>query len=271
MERSKLKDIVLLLLVLTNLGLLFFVLRQEIREYREYAQARTSAIGFLANKGVDVEESLVPDRMTLLPQRVERDRAAEAQAAAAFLKGDVQEESRGGEVYRYYNDNGSIQFHSDGAFSAELTPGAYPTGEDRDGAALALLKTLSFEGEVMAWLPDSIIVRQNWEGAPLFNQQVTVEWDGAHFTALTGGRRLSGQPVEDESRTTMTVATALVSFFNGLNGLGDVCSRVDVIAQGYVSAASLNGPVTLTPVWRVTTDTGAYQLDLLTGALTRAA
>jgi len=51
--------------------------------------------------------------------------------------------------------------------------------------------------------------------------------------------------------------------------LGDVCSRVEIIERGYVSAASLNGPVTLTPAWRIVTDTGAYQLDLIAGVLTR--
>jgi hypothetical protein len=48
-----------------------------------------------------------------------------------------------------------------------------------------------------------------------------------------------------------------------------VCSSIDRIDPGYVSAATLSGPITLTPVWRITTDTGAYQLDMITGALTR--
>lgn len=269
MERSKLKNIVLLILLLTNLGLLFFVVRQEIREYQEEARARASAIHFLAERGIAVEESLVPDRTTLVPQQVERDRAAEAAAAAALLNGTVQEEARGGEVYRYHNDNGAIQFHSDGAFSAEFRPGVYPLGEKPDGTVLTLLKRLSFQGDVMAWMSDGVVVRQNWQGIPLFSQRVTVQWADGSVTALTGGRRLSGQPEEDKSRSSMAVATALIDFFNGLNELGDVCSRVDTITQGYVSSASLNGPVTLTPVWWIVTDTGAYQLDLVSGVLTR--
>jgi len=51
MERSKLKNIVLLILLFTNLGLLFFVVRQEIREYREDARAQASAIGFWPTGG----------------------------------------------------------------------------------------------------------------------------------------------------------------------------------------------------------------------------
>jgi hypothetical protein len=48
-------------------------------------------------------------------------------------------------------------------------------------------------------------------------------------------------------------------------------SRVDSIIPGYVSSTALNQRLSLTPVWRVTTDTGAYQLDLVSGELTRLA
>lgn len=269
MERSKLKNIVLLILLLTNLCLLVFVVNQEWSVYRAEAQARENALGFLRDRGVQVDDEAVPKTMSLLPLVVERDREGEQEAAKALLKGEVTVESRGGEVYRYYNQTGSIQFHSDGSFSAELKAGAYPLGEDGDGAVLALLETLSFQGEVIAWRPESVVVRQNWRKIPLFSQQVTAQWNDGSVTALSGGRRLMGTPEEDEARGTLTVASALIHFFNGLNGLGDVCSRVDVITQGYVSAVGLNGPATLTPVWQIVTDTGAYQLDLVTGALTR--
>jgi hypothetical protein len=54
-----------------------------------------------------------------------------------------------------------------------------------------------------------------------------------------------------------------------LNRLGDVCSRVDGIEPGYLSVTSLSRQMELTPVWRITTDTGAYQLDLVSGEVER--
>ena len=65
------------------------------------------------------------------------------------------------------------------------------------------------------------------------------------------------------------MATALIGCLNGVSALGDVCNRIDMIEPGYVAAASLSGPIVLTPVWRITTDTGAYQLDTVTGGVTR--
>ena len=87
--------------------------------------------------------------------------------------------------------------------------------------------------------------------------------------AISPGRRLYGTPAADAGRMSIDRATALIFFYNGLSRMGDVCSRIDHIEPGYISATSLNRVMTLTPVWRVTTDTGTYQLDLVGGDLER--
>ena len=80
-----------------------------------------------------------------------------------------------------------------------------------------------------------------------------------------------GQPQEDSGRSTLSVATVVIDFINGVSALGDVCNLIDSIEPGYITAVSLSGPTVLTPVWRVTTDTGAYQIDTVTGGVTRLA
>ena len=234
-------------------------------------QARSEAILFLTNRRVEVEESLVPRRITLRPQTVQRDLEQESEAAARLLGGPVEVEARGAEVYRYFNGSGSVQFHSDGTFSAQFAPEVHPVGEDREAACLELLSRLRFEGELVQEDGNALTFRQNWEGNLIFNHQVTLELKDGNIVAMTAGRGLVGQPEEDAGRLVITVATALIDFLNGLNTLGDVCSRIERIEEGYTAAAALSGPMTLTPVWQVTTDTGTYQLDLVTGELTRTA
>lgn len=270
MEWPKLKNIILLILALTNLCLLIFVVQRELRDSQLQHQARREAIQFLENRGVAVEEEQVPQTMELSPQTVERDLEEEARLAAALLGQEAAAEDRGAGVYRYSSADGSIQFHSDGSFSAQLSPGAFPLGEDREKDCLEILAKLDFQGELLEEKENALVFRQLWEGYPLFTQQVTLEVTEGCLTAMTSGRRLVGEPAEDESRHTISVVTALIDFLNGLNDLGDVCSRIDAITPGYVAATSLSGPMTMTPVWRVTTDTGAYQLDLLAGELGRA-
>ena len=60
--------------------------------------------------------------------------------------------------------------------------------------------------------------------------------------------------------------------FTGLNRLGDVCSQILHIQSSYVSLSTLHGStMTLRPVWHITTDTGVYQLDTVSGQLSRSA
>lgn len=269
MEWPKLKNIILIILALTNLCLLVFVVQRELQNNYLQRRARSDAVQFLADRGVTVTEAQIPDKETLLPQTVARNLEEEEVLAGQLLGGSIQVEALGGGVYRYFNGNGSIQFHSDGAFSGQFAPGVLPVGENREEDCLKILERLGFEGELLEADGDNLTFRQLWDGWPLFNQQVTLELRDGCLAAMEAGYRLVGQPVEDTTRETVTVATALIELFNGINALGGVCSRVDTIARGYVSGTTLTGPMTLTPVWHVTTDTGAYQLDLITGAVTR--
>ena len=270
MEGSKLKNIAILILVLTNLCLLGFVLQRELQDRYFRWQARSNAIQLLTEqKGVDLDESQVPEQVRLRPQTVTRDLEREGILAAQLLGDGVQTENRGAGVYRYFNERGSLQFHSDGTFSGEFVPGAFSVGESREQGCLAILEQLDIQGEVVESGGDTLTVRQLWEGVPLFNQQVTLELTDGYLTAMTGGRRLIGEPEDDPTRRTVSAATALIEAYNGINALGYVCSRIDGITQGYVSSTALNGPMTLTPTWLVTTDTGEYQLNTVTGELSR--
>ena len=265
----KLKNVILLILVITNLCLLALVAGQAIQDSRLRSRAREDAIQFLRNRGVQVEEEQVPQAMELLPQTAERDMAGEEEAAAALLQGPVAIQARGGEVYRYYNDNGAVQFHSDGTFSAQLKPEIFPLGTDRRAACLELLGKIGFQGILLEEKGDELTFCQSWKGWPLFTQQVTLMCQGGGLVSMSGGRRLVGEPLPDQTRQPVTVATALIDFFNGVSALGDVCNRIDQIQPGYVTASSLSGTMTMTPVWRVTTDTGAYQVDTISGGVSR--
>ena len=98
METPKLKNIVLLILVVTNLWLLVFVVRLEGQNRAQQKQARLEAIQFLEQKGVRVEEGQVPENMTLMPQTVERDLERESVLAAQLLGEGVKVQDRGAGV-----------------------------------------------------------------------------------------------------------------------------------------------------------------------------
>ena len=223
-----------------------------------------------------VEDETVPEEMTLLPQTVEWDREQEREAAAVLLGGEVQEQAWSDEIYRYYNETGSIQFHRDGTFQGEFVEGAFRL-EEQDAAAysLQILEILGIQGESLSVQADggeedalTVVCRQLWNQVPVFNHLITLTFQGDSLSAIEG-RRLTGEPALNTGQKPISIPTALFQFYHGLVALGDVCSRIDSITPGYVTSAG-TGPSSLTPVWYIATDTRNYRLDTLTGELSRA-
>lgn len=277
MPWSKLKNIIILLLLGVNVCLLALDLSRSVHANRLQARAREDVIAFLRDKGVQVRDELVPSSMELIPQIVQRDTQQEARLAAALLGEDAESEDRGAGVYRYFNEKGSIQFHSSGEFSAQFASGAFPAGDAAPSEhARRTLDLLDFQGELIASgaaeASQSFTFRQNWQGVPLFNCQATLNYRDGFLVGITGGRRLSGTPQPDRSLAVITVPTALMRFYTEMTStLGDACREITGVTGGYVAAASIAGPVSMAPVWYISTDTGVcYQLDTVTGALTRA-
>ena len=277
MEWSKIKTIILIILAGTNLLLLSFVMRQDMQARSAQRQARQEAVAFLEQNGVSVSENLIPQEMSLKPQQVERDREREPKLAQDLLGSQPEERSLGGEVYRYHNQKGYIQFHGDGAFQGEFVAGAFPlNGGDVRDYSLEILEKLDFQGEVLEVEGNieetgdaTVLLRQLWEGIPLFDRQVTLVYRDGDLVSMTGGRRLTGTPQADESRQCIEVPTALIRFYHGLTNMGDVCSRIDSIVPGYVGGNYSPGSSSLVPVWQIVTDTGSYLLDTVTGEVSR--
>ncbi|UQT47460.1 hypothetical protein M5E87_21105 [Flavonifractor plautii] len=81
------------------------------------------------------------------------------------------------------------------------------------------------------------------------------------------GQRLSGTVTSSSEEETLSAATVLVRFLAGVTEGGFVCSRIDEMNAGYLIVSGTTRPVELTPVWRITTDSGAYYVDAITGEL----
>ena len=148
MDTPKLKNIILIVLVITNLCLLALVGQSEWKDDYLNWQSRMEAIDFLSRKQVKVSENSIPHEVVLKPVRAERDMEQEERLAVQLLGSPVERESRGAGVYRYGNHLGFIQFHSDGAFQAEFAQGAFPVGENGRQACFDLLNKLGFEGRL---------------------------------------------------------------------------------------------------------------------------
>lgn len=274
MEGAKIKNIVIVILLLLNIFLLFLVAGRRVEDIQSCETARLRAIQIIQDSGVALDETIVPREMDLTTRQASRDQEREGELAAALLGGAVTAQARGGEVYRYYNGAGFVQFHSTGEFAAEFEQGQTPLGQSTAAAhAAEVLATLGFDGDVVE---DTVVhgtgtvtVRQRVEQTPVLSCQAAVNYADGQMVSITNARRVFGQPEKVEAEESLTVATALMRLYNGLREMGDIYNAIETITPAYTMSVSLSGPARLTPVWYVRTDTGAYQLDTQTGQLSR--
>ena len=274
MAWPKIKNIIILILLGTNLCLLAFAVSRGVGDRQQQEQARANVISFLQEQGIEVEEELVPKSMDLQPQVVRRDAEQECVLAAALLDGEVSVEARGAEVYRYYNQNGSVQFHSNGEFSARFSAGGIPSGEmGLEEHGRQILERLEFQGELLRTEQEgancSLAYRVYWEGMPLLNCQAILHYEKGNLVRIAAGRRLVGEPEPDNSAQQITVATALMKFYTGMKTPGDVYTQITGITPGYVVSSTLSETMPLVPVWHISTDVGTFQLDITTGTPSR--
>ena len=259
MEWSKLKNIILLLLVSVNAFLLILVGVQESRAARYEEDTRQAAVRVLEQSGITFGPERVPQEAGLSPMTVTRDRESEAIVAQTLL-GDVSREGENDVRHRYSSVQGTAEFSMNGTFSVRFQPGAWAKEHERsyEDASQSCLERIDFQGTLISSesgeRPGQTVLTyyQNWEGTPLFSCQVTLLWQDDTLLRIEG-QRLSG--------------TVLVRFLAGVTEGGFVCSRIDEMNAGYLIVSGTTRPVELTPVWRITTDSGAYYVDAITGEL----
>ncbi len=267
MEWSKVKNIILLMLVLTNILILFFVVFPQAQTVQNTDEMRLSALSMLEKQGLSVSLSLGPQEITLQAQQVIPDRSQEVVLAQNLL-GTVSMLDLGGEVYRYEGSSGSIRFHSGGELSAQLSL----EGQSPQAHGETILSTLELSATLLSIVEDgaatSLTYGQLWDGVPLLDYGLTLNYQENTLVSISDGRRLYGT-ASDLDQPTISVATALMQFLVGIQSLGDICRTVTAITPAYDGSTDLSGAVQLIPIWCMDTDTGSYHLNLLTGALTR--
>ena len=272
MEWSKLKNIIILILLLANLFLLLMVGTQQRNSAQQQEQAVSEALAVLERNGIHLERAAIPDGIALPPLTVTRDRESEA-ALAAELLGICTVSDLGGGRHLYESDLGQAEFRSNGNFSFLFSAGAHTASltEGQQAHALATMARIGFSGNPVSHTESGqqtlFTLRQIYQDFPIFSCHVTLEYEGFDLHSITG-QRLMGTPTTESGSTFITVPTALLRILNGITGLGDICSEITAITPGYLLSST--DTVRMIPVWQVTTDTGTYTLNTLTGALDRA-
>lgn len=266
----KMKNVILALLLVTNMFLLALFLSQEVKWEEEEQEARSLAIEFLGQRGILVDEGMIPEKITLYPYEVLWNREKEGEYALDLL-GPVEMESLGGDIVRYFNDNGELRFHDNGEFYANFSSGFYEgnLGEEKK-VALEVLKGLGIDGyfleEFSQFEENTLVFLQEFKENPLVGCEVRFVFREGELREISQGKRLEGEFLK-KNEDNITVATALVQCYNGWVELGEDCREILQIESCYLVSTPLTASATMNPSWQITTDLGVYYLDTLTGKL----
>lgn len=266
MKTSRIKNIIIVLLLIVNAFLLTLLLSRRAEERDAYERSVEQLVTLYESAGVTLDPALLMQEESLLSATPGRDTARETAFAEALLGEDVRVSDSGGGVYRYANALGYCSVRAGGSVEGSLSRSV----DDPQEFCRALFHsfgyvltdtTLTDEGS------GSITGLRSTGSVPVFNALLTLTFSrgtltgvsGIFLSSLTEGGRTEG----------IDAITALVRLLDHRSASGLVWTEIESIESGYLLQSSAATPLRLLPVWRIGTDVNDFYVNCKTGEITR--
>ena len=251
MNTARLKNIVILILLLANAFLLVLLFSRRAEENAAHERSVAQLTALLSADGIAFDSALLdglPD--TVLSVQPARDLAAE-QALAEGIIGSVTSIDSGGGIYRYYSsdglNSGSCLIRSGGALEAAVSRAV----DDPAEFCADLCVPLGYRTfDVLS------------DGSLIFT------FSGSTLTTVTG-TFLPPIDTSESGETALDAVTALVRFLDYRNASGAVCTGITWLSAGYLVQSTTSAPLQLVPVLRVDTDVYSYYVNIISGEVSR--
>lgn len=266
MRWTKIKNIILLLLVVVNLFLLGLVGVRAWRTAQNDRQTRERILQILENNGIAFQPQALPGPMSLTARRLTPTPMDETQAA--LLVGEVTASETMGTRAIYRGEHGVLTISSAGEITLDFFDRCALTEEQvwesLTRLGLSFRETARREEGGMVEVAACLLI----EDAPLTGEIITLTCNGGVPDSLTFRALMGTTELVPANREPISAPTALLRLLDALNRQGYICSRIDRLYAGYILSGA--GPYTLEPVWFVEIDTAPWRLavDAYTGAVT---
>ncbi|HBR09278.1 MAG TPA: hypothetical protein DD735_10375 [Clostridiales bacterium] len=271
MDNSKIKNFIIIILLIVNLLLTAVIGADMVKNRTLRRQALEGVVAIMESRGITVSEDVALSYPDLNICSVRRDLDAEKKRVSAVL-GKVSVQDRGGNILLYLGERGEAQFSGTGVFEILMNVGAVPTGQDPEGTARAFLKKLGMstvkgDDGVRVDVRDgagTVVLNCQIGKTEIINCQVTFIFTDGSLMLVSGTRPLD-KGSSDSLDNAMDVSTILMRFLDIISESGHVCSRLENLELCYVQSAPASGLGKLEPVWCLTTDAGEFYINGLTG------
>ena len=270
MDRSKLKNIIVLILLALNLFLLAAVISDKGQSERVRQQAWQSAVSALKDAGVSVSDGVDGAIDAPLVYTVRRSTAAE-RAMLERLLGRVSAEDLGGNIWYYNSAKGQASLRGSGETDMLLSSGVWSTGRDSARSVFRLMEKLGLscdEDSLSSSGQDEgeYTVNCAWKGGRVYTARLSFFLSEGSVMMVTG-TRVFDDVEESRGDGVMDELGAMMRFYELLLGEDWSCTRLEGLDVGYVQSVTVLDESTLTPVWHFSTDTGSLYINAVTGRI----
>ena len=256
MERSKIKDIVIVLLLLLNLFFLFLNFGQG-GEAASQKAIEERVVQILHQQEIAIDPQIVPWKSALESFSQSRVRYDD-HVLATGLVGDISREQTGTN-WNFYGEYGRVEIFQYGAFEANYdAPYVIAMATEEEGRSFLESLGIHAEADLSRSKAGTYVFWQTQDDLPVFSCEITLFTENGMLAKISG-RRLVG-PLGSGGDVMRTAATLLTAFSQAKAEERIFCTEILEIQEGYINQGTV-------PVWRVLTDEGIIYLDCVTGEI----
>lgn len=271
MDKSKIKNFVIILLALVNTFLLTIVI-VNYRDERNAQEYRNSALrtvletnGIYLHPDVQLPEKMLPNLS------LSRDLTTEKRKLSNLI-GSCIAQDLGGNIVFYGGTQGQANFRGNGAFEILLSPDIISLGENPVDGCKTALKRLGIEYSnappkiTTSGGNTTVIMQCAWDGEIVYNTEIRFDFTGNKLFLIQGTRPADIVTSQRQAENYPDAVTVLMNFLEYTRQTGEICSEIISLDLGYSLSAVVSGSNKLKPVWCIETDAGKYYIDGLTAA-----
>lgn len=184
MQSSRLKNIIILILLLTNLSLAAVVVSRQADHQEGLEQVRQQLVTLFAAENVELDEDLISSQTPPLSRTLTWDTQQEDDLAAFLLGENLRWSDQGGGIHLYGSDWGGVQFLDNGSFDAA---GSLSEGASAPEVCRAFCKEFGYGDLTFSSDGTSATAVQYCDGYPVVNCTVSFTLgERAAYWTVTG-------------------------------------------------------------------------------------
>lgn len=278
MPISRLKNLIILILLAATAFLLALVIPNRLAQSRQRARQNRELIDLFAARGIFLSETVLPQEEKLYTVELPDVPSCGGTLAARLLRDpvSVQDAASSRDVCSFQSSTGYLRYDSSGWLSLDLK-GAEEFS-DLKGGSVKFLKELEYTANDVS-APERlsagvfrVCCTQRLFDVPVFSEPLSLTYTNNCLTHMEGtffcGLK---EAVRIDDTLCISCADALVSLLSERDAIGWVGSSIVSVRQGYRHVDTAASSIRMSPCWQIVTDAGAFYVNGITGEVTEIA